>query len=199
MPNRSSGNWATPPGWIRWVAFGVFILKGLDMDVALPRRESTTGPRHTDLEVSGDPTMIPAEAAARRDFTVNAICYDPLENTLIDPFDGASDLQEHRLRHVSAAFTEDPLRVLRGMQFVARFELKPDPRTLELCASLDPLHLPQTLWEEWKKLLLKGRDIFAGLRFLQESGWLSHFPELALVGCAQDPQRRAMSGNTPAA
>ena len=105
------------------------------------------------------------------------------------PVDGASDLQQHRLRHVSTAFAEDPLRVLRGMQFIARFELKADPHTLDLCRTLDPQHLPQErLWEEWKKLLLKGRDIFAGLRFLQDCGWLSYFPELAaLVGCAQDP------------
>ena len=54
-------------------AFGVFILKGYDIDIALPRRESKTGPKHTDFEVVGDPNMTPGEAAARRDFTLNAI------------------------------------------------------------------------------------------------------------------------------
>lgn len=170
-------------------AFGVFILKGLGMDIALPRRESKTGPRHTDFEVKGDPTMTPLEAATRRDFTINAICYDPLKDELIDPFGGQVDLEQRRLRHVSSAFTEDPLRVLRGMQFIARFELTPEPATIALCQTLDPEHLPQErLWEEWKKLILKGRDIFAGLRFLQDCGWLPYFPELeALVGCDQDP------------
>lgn len=171
-------------------AFGVFILKGLDMDIALPRRESKTGPKHTDFAVTGDPTMSPQEAASRRDFSVNAICYEPLEGQFIDPYDGRADLQQRRLRHVSDAFTEDPLRVLRGMQFVARFELTPDPATIALCKTLTPAHLPsERLWEEWKKLLLKGKDLYAGLRFLKACNWLPYFPELeALVGCEQDPQ-----------
>lgn len=170
-------------------AFGVFILKGLNMDIALPRRESKTGPKHTDFEVTGDPSMTPLEAASRRDFTINAICFDPLANELIDPYAGKTDLEERKLRHVSNAFIEDSLRVLRGMQFIARFELTAAPATVELCRSLSPEHLPQErLWEEWKKLLLKGNDIFAGMRFLQDCNWLHYFPELeALVGCEQDP------------
>ncbi len=171
-------------------AFGVFILKGKDIDLALPRRESKTGPRHTDFVVEGDPEMSPAEAATRRDFTINAISCDPLTGEILDPFKGVDDLQTRRLRHVSAAFTEDPLRVLRGMQFVARFELTPAPETIDLCRLLSPEHLPpERLWEEWKKLILKGRAISDGLRFLQACDWLRHFPELeALVGCQQDPK-----------
>lgn len=171
-------------------AFGVFILKGLDIDIALPRRESRTGPKHTDFKVEGDPSMSPEEAAARRDFTLNAISGDPLTGDLLDPFNGVSDLRARRLRHVSAAFSEDPLRVLRGMQFIARFDLKADPETVALCRGLSPQHLPmERLWEEWKKLLLKGQQISGGLRFLKDCGWLTHFPELeALDGCAQDPK-----------
>ena len=150
-------------------AFGVFILKGLEMSIAMPRRESKTGPKHTDFEVTGDPHMSPKEAAARRDFTINAICYDPLTHEFIDPFDGQKDLDQRRLRHVSDAFIEDPLRVLRGMQFIARFELTADSSTIALCRTLSPEHLPQErLWEEWKKLILKGRDIFAGLLTTRE-------------------------------
>lgn len=171
-------------------AFGVFILKGLDIDIALPRRESRTGPKHTDFKVEGDPFMSPEEAAARRDFTLNAISCDPLTGDLLDPFNGVSDLRARRLLHVSAAFSEDPLRVLRGMQFIARFNLTADPETVALCRSLSPQHLPmERLWEEWKKLLLKGQQISSGLRFLKDCGWLTHFPELeALDGCAQDPK-----------
>lgn len=170
-------------------AFGVFILKGYDIDIALPRRESKTGPKHTDFEVVGDPNMTPVEAAARRDFTINAISFDPLTKELLDPFDGVKDLASRTLRHVSAAFSEDPLRVLRGMQLVARFKLIANPQTIELCRSLTPEHLPQErLWEEWKKLILKGEQIGQGLRFLQACDWLQYFPELeSLVGCAQDP------------
>ncbi len=171
-------------------AFGVLILKGEGIDLALPRRESKTGPKHTDFRVEGDPTMSPEEAAARRDFTINAISCDPLTGEILDPFEGIPDLQARRLRHVSAAFGEDPLRVLRGMQFVARFELTPDPATIALCRGLSPAELPaERLWEEWKKLLLKGTAISAGLDFLQACNWLPFFPELeALVGCQQDPK-----------
>ena len=171
-------------------AFGVFILKGLEIDIALPRRESRTGPKHTDFVVEGDPTMQPEEAASRRDFTVNAIAYDLGSKTIVDPFNGQADLAERRLRHVSDAFSEDPLRVLRGMQFIARFDLTPDPATITLCARLSPEHLPiERLWEEWKKLILKGRSISKGLEFLRACGWLRFFPELeAMVGCEQDAQ-----------
>ena len=170
--------------------FGVFILKGLEIDIALPRRESKTGPKHTDFKVEGDPTMSPHEAASRRDFTINAISYDPLTRERIDPYDGVADLEARRLRHVSEAFSEDPLRVLRGMQFIARFDLEPAPETVALCRELSPEHLPmERLWEEWKKLILKGNQIGKGLHFLKDCGWLQYAPELdALDGCEQDPQ-----------
>ena len=171
-------------------AFGVFILKGLGIDIALPRRESRIGPKHTDFKVEGDPTMTQREAAARRDFTINAISCDPLSGERIDPFNGVADLQARRLRHVSAAFSEDPLRVLRGMQFIARFDLRAAPQTIEFCRALTPQYLPmERLWEEWKKLLLKGQRIGRGLHFLKDCGWLTHFPELeALDGCPQEPK-----------
>ena len=171
-------------------AFGVFIVKGYGIDVALPRRESKTGPKHTDFRVEGDPTMSPEEAALRRDFTINAMSYDPLEGVLLDPCGGRGDLEARLLRHVSDAFGEDALRVLRGMQFVARFSLRADADTVAICRGLDPLNLPQErLWDEWKKFILKGADLSGGLAFLQECGWLRFFPELAaLVGCEQDPK-----------
>jgi len=171
-------------------SFGVLILKGENIDLALPRRESKTGPKHTDFKVEGDPDMTPEEAASRRDFTINAISHDPLTGEVLDPFGGIADLQARRLRHVSAAFSEDPLRVLRGMQFIARFRLKATSETVELCRRLDPLDLPrERLWEEWKKLILKGEVISDGLRFLKACDWLQYFPELAaLVGCDQDPK-----------
>ena len=171
-------------------SFGVLIVKGQNIDITLPRRESKVGPKHTDFVVEGDPSMSPREAASRRDFTINAISFDPLAEELIDPCNGLKDLKAGRLRHVSEAFGEDPLRVLRGMQFTARFNLKAAPETLELCRKLSPKDLPpERLWDEWKKLILRGLHISKGLRFLQTCGWLRYFPELnALVGCEQDPQ-----------
>ncbi|MEM8866915.1 MAG: HD domain-containing protein [Verrucomicrobiota bacterium] len=171
-------------------SFGVFIIKGCDIDLALPRRESRTGPKHTDFKVEGDPEMSPAEAASRRDYTINAISFDPLNGELIDHYKGIDDLKSKCMRHVSEAFGEDPLRVLRGMQFIARFDLEAAPETIALCRQLSPEHLPaERLWEEWKKLLLKGTQLRKGLLFLQDCDWLRYFPELeALVGCEQDPQ-----------
>ena len=171
-------------------AFGVFIIKGHDIDLALPRRESKSGPKHTDFVVAGDPSMSPREAASRRDFTVNAISIDPLTDELLDPYDGVTDLKARHLRHVSAAFSEDPLRVLRGMQFIARFDLEATPETIALCRELSPEHLPsERLWEEWKKLILKGAQPSKGLLFLQACNWLQYFPAIeALVGCEQDPE-----------
>lgn len=171
-------------------AFGVFIVKGLDIDIALPRRESKIGPKHTDFKIEGDPNMSPEEAASRRDYTINAISCDPLTGEMMDPYGGIAHLEARELRHVSSAFSEDPLRVLRGMQFIARFDLTASQETIELCRQLSPEHLPQErLWEEWKKLLLKGRQIRKGLNFLKDCGWLQYFPELdALDGCAQDPK-----------
>ncbi|MFW6353404.1 MAG: CCA tRNA nucleotidyltransferase [Verrucomicrobiota bacterium] len=161
-----------------------------DLDIALPRRERATGPRHQDFAIEVDPRMPLAEAAARRDFTLNAIFFDPLENKLADPADGVRDLALRCLRHVSAQFSEDALRVLRAMQFAARFDLEVAPSTVALCRRLESTHLPlERIGGEWEKLFLKGRRPSRGLEFIRLCGWLRDYPELvALVDCPQDPQ-----------
>ena len=170
--------------------FGVFLLKGSSIDVSLPRKESKTGLKHTDFKITGDPYMHPKDAALRRDFTINAISYDLVKEVLYDPYNGIDDLSNKHLRHISPAFSEDPLRVLRAMQFIARFNLSVSPDTLKLCQSLTPNEIPkERIWEEWKKLLLKGHTISLGLQFLEDCEWLSYFPELsALTECEQDPE-----------
>ena len=171
------------------VSFGVLKLKGFDIDVALPRRESKRGEGHRAFEIYSDPTLSVAEAARRRDFTINAIYYDVLAHAIEDPYDGVADLEKRLLRHVSPQFVEDPLRVLRGMQFVARFALKPAPETIAICQGIGLEGLAsERLFDEWKKFILKGRDMSAGLEFLRATGWVRFFPELnALIGCEQDP------------
>ena len=170
--------------------FGVFLLKGYSIDVSIPRKESKTGLRHTDFKITGDPYMHPKDAALRRDFTINAISYDLVKEVLYDPYNGIDDLSNKHLRHISPAFSEDPLRVLRAMQFIARFNLSVSPDTLKLCQSLTPNEIPvERIWEEWKKLLLKGHTISRGLQFLEDCEWLSYFPELsALTECEQDTE-----------
>lgn len=172
------------------VSFGIFKVKGLDLDVGLPRREQKTGSGHKAFAIEGDPFLTLPEAAARRDFTFNAIYLDPLTRVVTDPFGGANDLRAGVLRHTTERFAEDPLRVLRGMQFCARFALTPTPETIALCRTMEMEGLAsERIFEEWRKLLLKGTKISQGLHFLEATGWLRFFPELkALVGCPQDPE-----------
>ena len=171
-------------------AFGVMKLHGLPIDVALPRHESKHGHGHRGFIVDSDPNMDPAEAASRRDFTINAIALDPLTNEVVDPYGGLNDLADEVIRHVSSKFAEDPLRVLRGMQFAARLDFSVAPETIELCRSLELEGLAaERMFEEWKKLILFGVRPSRGLAFLRETGWIKHFPELnALIDCPQDPE-----------
>ncbi len=171
-------------------SFGVYKIRGADIDVSLPRRESKRGEGHTGFLVEGDPFMPLAEASARRDFTVNAIYWDPATGELLDPHGGVLDLEARVLRHTSAAFSEDPLRVLRAMQFLARFEFSPAPETVALCSHIRPEGLSaERVFDEWSKLLLKGVKPSSGLAFLRDCGWVRHYPELlALIGVEQDPE-----------
>tara|TARA_B100001093_G_scaffold115295_1_gene107702 strand:- start:56 stop:1450 length:1395 start_codon:yes stop_codon:yes gene_type:complete len=171
-------------------AFGVLRIHGKPVEIALPRKECKSGTGHKGFEVEIEPFLPFELASARRDFTINAMGLNPISGELMDPFNGMRDLQKHILRHVGPAFIEDPLRVLRGMQFVARFDLSAAPETITLCQSMEMEGLPaERLYEEWKKLILRGKNITAGLNFLKDAGWLKYFEELkALVGCKQEPE-----------
>ncbi len=171
-------------------SFGVLKLKGLPVEISLPRTEEKTGTGHKGFTVEIDPNLPFEQASERRDFTMNALALDPLSGELLDPHKGLDDIQERILRHVGPAFSEDPLRVLRGMQFVARFNLRASEETIDLCRSVPIEQLPpERLFGEWKKLILKGKTPSRGLDFLKEVNWLRHFPELeSLVGCEQDPE-----------
>jgi len=171
------------------LSFGVLKLKHLDVDVSLPRRESKRGLGHKGFLIESDPMLSVREAASRRDFTVNALYCDPLTGAIEDPWNGLADLRSRVLRHVSPKFTEDPLRVLRGMQFAARFDLDPADETIAVSQTIGMEGLPpERLFEEWAKFLTKGVRLGKGLEFLRATGWVRYFPELAaLIGCRQDP------------
>lgn len=170
-------------------AFGIYKIRTCCVDVSLPRKESKTGTGHKGFDVSPDPYLSFEEATSRRDFTINSMLLDPLTGELIDLHGGQKDLEAKILRHTSQAFSEDPLRVLRAMQFVARFELRVAPQTLKLCASIEPEGLPrERIFAEWEKLLCKGIKPSMGLSFLRDCNWVGYYPELqALIGCKQDP------------
>jgi len=162
-----------------------------DLDVSLPRRDSKAGRGHRGFVVTGDPDMSIEEAARRRDFTVNAISFDPLTSEYFDPFDGRADLERRRLRVVDPrTFGDDSLRVLRGVQFAARFALTIDTSTAELCRRipLDDLP-PERVWGEFEKLLFAPKPSI-GFTIAMDLGVVSKlFPELhALAGCPQEPE-----------
>lgn len=170
-------------------AFEVFKLQGLPVDLSIPSRMLVDDRSLPALLRQADPDMPIDEALARRDFTMNSMAWDPDTMELRDPFNGRGDLDARILRHASSRFAEDPLRVLRGMQLAARFELTVAPETVALCRTLSQESQPsERLWEEWKKLLLQGCQPSLGLQFLRHCGWLRFYPELAaLEGCPQDP------------
>ncbi len=178
-------------------AFTVFKLSGLEgvegaVDVSLPRRDSKAGPGHRGILVVGDPALSVEEASRRRDFTINALLFDPTGGELHDPHGGARDLEAGILRAVDAVhFGEDPLRALRAVQLAARFELAVDPATAELCRSM-PLHeLPaERVFGEIERLLLQARRPSIGLRLMKEWGMLPAVaPELLpLAATPQDPE-----------
>ncbi len=169
-------------------AFTVYKI-GQDLDVSLPRRERKTGRGHRGFVVEGDPQMSFEEACRRRDFTINAILLDPLDQEIIDPFDGRRDIEKRRLRIVSTeTFPEDSLRVLRAAQFAARFEFEIDEETIEICRRIDLTDLPkERIWGEFEKLLLRSNKPSIGLKWLYRLGAVEQlFPELkALVGVPQ--------------
>lgn len=178
-------------------AFSVFKLSGLAgvdgaVDVSLPRRDSKAGPGHRGIAVSGDPNLSVEEASRRRDFTINALLYDPFAEHVLDPHGGRADLAARRLRAVDpASFGEDPLRALRAVQLAARFELSVEPETARLCASMPLAELPpERVFGEIEKLLLEARRPALGLRLLREWGMLPVVaPELIpLADTPQDPE-----------
>jgi tRNA nucleotidyltransferase (CCA-adding enzyme) len=161
------------------------------IDVALPRRESKAGRGHKGFQVVGDPAMSIAEAARRRDFTINAISWDPLTDAYVDPFHGRADLDRRLLRAVdSATFGDDSLRVLRAIQFAARFEFALEDDTAALCRRIPLDDLPaERVWGEVEKLLLGAERPSIGLALALDLGVVDALlPELRpLVGCEQEP------------
>lgn len=171
-------------------SFGVMKFEH-DVDFSLPRTERMISSGHRGVQVNVDPHMGFTQAAARRDFTINAIGFDIKSGRVEDSFHGRDDLANGFLRHTSDRFSEDPLRVLRGMQFCARFDLEMVYSTVELCRSIKDrfgeLSKERVGAEFWK--LFQSDRPSRGLQVLIETGWIDHFPELkAIVGTPQDPE-----------
>ncbi|MDR1759963.1 MAG: CCA tRNA nucleotidyltransferase [Fibrobacter sp.] len=162
-------------------AFGVILLsvKGVTYDFSFPRTESKVGKGHRGFIVNTHQDISFREAAARRDFTINAMGMELPHLELCDPYRGREDLQNRILRHVSAAFVEDSLRVLRGVQFASRFELTLAEETAALCRTLSLEDLSkERLFEEFKKWMLKPGKLSMGLKAFREMELGKFFPEI---------------------
>jgi tRNA nucleotidyltransferase (CCA-adding enzyme) len=171
-------------------SFTVFKVQGLD--VSLPRRESKVGRGHKGFAVHGDPALPFAEAARRRDFTINAIGWDPLTDAYLDPHGGRADLDARVLRMVDAqTFGDDSLRVLRALQFAARFECAVEATTARVCRETPLDDLPaERVWGELEKLLLRASRPSLGLHLARDLDVVSRlWPTLeALASCPQDAE-----------
>jgi tRNA nucleotidyltransferase (CCA-adding enzyme) len=164
-------------------SFGVFKIHSgdTDMDVSLPRKESKIGAGHRGFNVIVDTGIGQREASARRDFTLNSIMFDPETGTIIDLHGGLEDLQAGVLRHTSYAFGEDPLRVLRAVQFVARFGFRIHPQTIIVCQELkDEFETLSTerIWGEFEKIGRRGKYISKAIDALLDTDWIGLWPEL---------------------
>ncbi len=170
-------------------AFGILKVsldEGIDIDISLPRFDSKIGDGHKGFEIKADPNMSIKDAARRRDFTMNSISADPLTGKINDPFGGVQDIKDRIIRVTDLErFRDDPLRVLRAIQFMGRFGMSLDEKSAELIQEMVPElnDLPrERIFEEWKKLLLKSEKPSLGLIAGMNLGVLSEihpqFPPL---------------------
>lgn len=167
-------------------AFAVFKVTrdGATVDVALPRRERSTGVGHRDFEVQSGPDIPVEDDLARRDFRMNMIARALPGGNLIDPYGGEADIRARRIDILTPeAFEEDPLRMLRAAQFAARFEYAVTPATRAAMAAAAPSIATvsaERVYDELVKLLVRARRPSVGLELLRETGLLPHlWPELA--------------------
>ncbi len=175
--------------------FGVVKLKkdGIDVELSIPRKDSKIGPKHKDFNVELTPNLTLAEAAERRDLTINTIYLNLHDMKVSDPCGGRRCLRKGIIDAVNPnTFKEDPLRVFRVMQLVARKGRVVTFDTKQLCYSMkeDCKHLSSdSIYGEFVKMLMLSDHPERGLNFLDESNIIELFPELdALRGSKQNPK-----------
>lgn len=160
-------------------------------DFVLPRKELSTGAGHRDFEVDFDHTLSVEEDLERRDFTINAIARDIGTGTIVDPLGGRDDIDAGLIRCTfPKSFEEDPLRMLRAVQFAARFKFEIEPDTYKAIKKnikLIETITPERINEELNKLLEKADQPSIGFKLMQKVGLLKLIlPELeTAVGVTQ--------------
>ncbi len=176
--------------------FPVFLHPQTHEEYALARKELKTGSGHTGFHCAFGPEVTLEQDLLRRDLTINAMAEDE-QGRIIDPYGGQKDIEQRCLRHVSAAFSEDPLRLLRVARFashLARFGFQIAPETLELMRTISQSGeletlTPERVWKETERALLSPNPSVY-FQVLQCTDALKPlFPELAaLIGVPQNPQ-----------
>jgi putative nucleotidyltransferase with HDIG domain len=153
-----------------------------DADIALPRRERSTGAGHKDFAVEAGPAVPLEDDLRRRDFRMNMIARRLSDDQIVDPYGGVADIRAGRIDIVDeATFEEDPLRLLRAAQFAARFGYAPTERTetaMRAAAGLIGTVSAERVGEEIAKLMGAPKPS-VGLEILRTTGVLAHvWPEL---------------------
>ncbi|MDH5358361.1 MAG: multifunctional CCA addition/repair protein [Gammaproteobacteria bacterium] len=173
--------------------FPVFLHPKTHEEYALARTERKTAPGYHGFVVHAAPDVTLEQDLARRDLTINAIAQAD-DGSLIDPFNGQQDLKNKILRHVSPAFTEDPVRVLRIARFAARFDFTIADETTQLIqqmvASKELDHLvPERVWQELEKALATQKPSLFFMALRDAGALASLFPEVdRLFGVPQSPK-----------
>ncbi len=174
--------------------FPVFLDPRTGEEVALARTERKSAPGYHGFSFHADPSVTLEDDLARRDLTINAMA-QAADGRIVDPFGGRRDLEARVLRHVSPAFAEDPVRLLRLARFAARFhDFTIAPETLALCRALvdagevDAL-VPERVWQELARGLMEARPSRM-LAVLRACGALARLlPEVdRLWGVPQPPE-----------
>ena len=176
--------------------FPVFLHPDTREEHALARTERKSGTGYHGFTFNASPDVTLEDDLIRRDLTINAMARHAGSGPLIDPYNGIQDLKARRLRHVSPAFAEDPLRVLRVARFAARYHwlgFTVAPETLALMRSLSASGELETLaaervWKETEKALGESRpDVY--FQVLEDCGALTVlFPELARLRGVPQPE-----------
>jgi len=176
------------------VSFGIIKLKtfaGEEYDFSLPRLDSKNGVGHKGFTVEVNKDLSLKEASARRDFTINSMSINMVTGDLVDYYGGKEDLRCGLLKPTSDAFSEDPLRLLRGLQFSARFNMAASPQLIAKTTKCmeDFNSLPSSrIWGEWEKWIHKGAHYSKSLKYLCYI-LSSVYPDIAALNdVPQDPE-----------
>jgi len=167
------------------------LVAGTSVDVALPRRERSTGAGHRDFAVDSGPGIPLEDDLARRDFRMNMMARRLPDGDVVDPYDGAADIRAKRIDVLRIeAFEEDPLRMLRACQFGARFEFSISERTLKAMRAAAPLVQTvsaERVRDEIAKFLVAAPRPSRGIELMREAGLLPP------TSCRRSPRASASS------